>query len=122
MTSAEQPHLLLPVREGFAERRTCERQLHVLLDGLRLRRQVDLVERQTPENRRDGRIDQRELVGEEIRLYLEELGALQDRVAQDLLELQRLFLVGLRVDLLGDGVPVALDAVERQAELCARER
>ena len=99
-----------------------EHQLRVLLDGLRLRGQVDLVVRQPPQDRRDGRIHQRELVREEVGLDLEQVGALQDGVAQDLLQLHRLLLVRLGVDLARQRVPVALDAIQRQAELRARHR
>src|SRR5215469_3031926 len=119
---SEQAHLLLALGERFAKRRTGEHQLRVPLDRLRLRRQVDLIIRQPPEDRRYGGIDQRELVRKEERLELEQIGALQDGVAQDLLHLHRLLLVRLLIDLTCQAVPVALYAVERETELRARHR
>src|ERR1700751_2422583 len=91
--SSEQPHLLLSLRQALAECRPREYQLRVLLDRLSLRGEVDLIIRQPPENRRDGRIDQRELVGEEERFYLKQVGALEDGISQDFLQLHRLLLV-----------------------------
>src|SRR5204863_35107 len=80
-----QPHLLLALRQALAERRAREHQLRILLDRLGLWRQVDLIVRQPPQHRRNGGIDQRELVGQKVRLHLEQIGALQNRIAQDLL-------------------------------------
>src|SRR5690242_17716708 len=115
--TSQQPHLLLSLRQAFAECRPREYQLRVPLDRLSLRGKVDLIIRQPPQNRRDGCIDQRELVGQEVRFYLKQVRALQDGIAQDLLQLHRLLLVGLLVDLPREAVPVALDPVEGQAEL-----
>ena len=57
-----QPHLLLALRQALAERRAREHQLRVLLDRLGLWRQIDLIVRQPPQHRRNGGIDQRELI------------------------------------------------------------
>jgi len=75
--------------------------------------------RQPPQHRRNGGIDQRELIRQKVRLHLEQLGALQNGIPQDLLQLDALFLVRLLIDLARQGVPVALDAVQRQPELRA---
>src|SRR6202000_133259 len=59
----------------------------------------------------------RKLVGQEVGFDLEQLGALQNGVAENLFQLHRLLLVRLGLDLLYQAVPVALDPTQRQAEL-----
>jgi hypothetical protein len=84
--------------------------------------QLDLVPPHAPQDRHDGGVDNRELVAEEERLDLEDIGALQDGVAQFLLELNLQLRVGFALDALGPCVPVALDAKQRQAELRPHHR
>jgi len=98
------------------------RQTRVFDDRLRLGWQVNLVIRQAPQHRRDARIHERKLVGQKVRFDLEQLGALQNGVAKNFLQLHRLFLVRLGLDLLHQAVPVALDPIQRQAELCPGDR
>ena len=52
-----------------------------------------------------------------IRLHLEEIGTLHDGIREHLAQLRQVLLVVLRLDLLQQGVPVALDAIQREAEL-----
>src|SRR6185437_7984468 len=121
MLSASRPHLALPFRKRVAKRGTGKNLSRVLEDRLRLGRQLDLVMRQTPEDRRDGRIDQRELVRQEIRLHLEEVRTLHDGIRQYLAQLRQMLLV-LHLDLLQQRVPVPLDAIKRQPELSPGHR
>ena len=77
-------HLLFRPRQAVPERRPGKQQIGVFGDGLRLRRQIDFPIQQPPQNRRDGRVHQREFVRQEIRFGFEHVRARQDAVTKNL--------------------------------------
>ena len=86
---ALQAHLLLEFRETFLEGSAFEHTFHISLDRLRLRAEIDTVNRQTPEDWRDRRIDERKLFTQEVRLGGKHLGTGRQAVTQFLARLGR---------------------------------
>src|SRR6056297_3714753 len=99
-TAGSQPHLLFAFGETLLERRAREDPVHVCLDGAALGRDVDVVHGQAPEDGRDARVHQRELVAEEEFPRGEDVRALQDRLLQHLARAGGLLLLAGLLDLL----------------------
>src|SRR6188768_1931463 len=93
--SSANSHLLLDVRQAEPEAGAGEDSIGVLEQSGGILRKLDVPARQAPEDRGDGRIHQRELVAEEVRLQLEDLGALQDQLPQVAAQLRAVLAVAL---------------------------
>ena len=85
-----------------------------------LARQLDAEHGQAPEDRRDRAVDERKFVAQEILFGRENLGARQDALLEGSHGPGNGLAVGALQDLLGERVPVLLDAKEREPELRAR--
>ena len=68
-------HLLLQLSQTVLKRGSGKYRIHILLDGLGLRRQFDIKDLETPQDRSDTTIYQRELVAEKEALRPENLNA-----------------------------------------------
>src|SRR4051812_27844681 len=80
--SSANAHLLLDVREAEPEAGPGEQPARVLEQSRRILGQLDVPAGQAPQDGGDRGVHQRELIAEEIRLHLEDVGALQDQLAQ----------------------------------------
>src|SRR5690606_32405326 len=114
-------HLLLDLGEARLKRRSGEHVVHVALDRLRVRRKLDVEQRQPPQDRRDRAVDQRELVAQEEALRGEDLDARQDALLERLDRPGNRLAVVAFVDLLRKRIPILLDTKQREPEVSARD-
>jgi hypothetical protein len=117
------PHFPFPLGQALLKRRPGEVEVHVAPDRCSsTARKLDAEGGQAPEQRRQGRVDQRKLVAEEKALCGKHLGTGQQTFLQHLALLGCLLAVGGQRQLPGERQPVPLDAVEREPELCPGHR